>query len=129
MIRKIFYSIKAIFTGIFTVFKHLFKKPISKEYPEVKPNLGLRFRGKHTLNNCTACGYCQKVCPTNAISIEKSERGLEKYQINLQKCIFCGNCMYYCPTKSMNLSREFELATDVKSDLMFVVQNVRNLDV
>jgi len=114
---SIFKSIKALIIGHFTVIKHMFKKAVTKEYPEERPIVNNFFRGKHVLKNCTGCGYCKKVCPAGAIEVIKKDKDLVGYVIDYNKCIFCGNCMFYCPTKSITLTNEFELATDNKSDL------------
>ena len=117
MIKKFLDSIKAIILGLWTVFSQLFKRPVTEEYPEKRPLLNGFFRGKHYLESCAGCGYCRKVCPSDAITIIKNERIVEKYIIDLGKCIFCGNCMFYCPSKSMRMSDRFELATNLKSNL------------
>lgn len=119
-------SLKAISEGLLTVFSHLFRKPVTEEYPEERPFLNGYFRGRHRLENCIVCGYCQKVCPSNAIIICKSEDNtLEKYIIDYSKCIFCGNCMFYCPRNSMQMTSFFELATSCKSDLCAELINKR----
>ncbi len=118
MIKSFLVKIKAIFDGLFTVFKHSFKKRVTLEYPEKRPNLSERFRGKHLWNSkkCLACKMCEKVCPANAIKIEKIEDEI-KFNIDYTKCIFCGNCQYYCKPTALTMSKEFELATDNKADL------------
>ena len=63
----------SIFKGLCVVGKHLFKPPVTEEYPEEKPILNNRFRGHHKLFDCKGCGFCKKVCPTNAIIIKKNE--------------------------------------------------------
>lgn len=124
-IHRLFKAIKALIIGHFTVFKHIFKKKVTLEYPEKRPNLGEHFRGKHILDRtkCTGCGMCQTVCPAGAIQItkDKGEDGklfVKDYTVDLKKCIFCGNCQYYCPQKAISLSDEFELATDDKHSLI-----------
>jgi len=112
MLVKFYNSLISFFNGFVTVFKHLFKKSVTEEYPEQQPFLNVYFRGKHILENCIGCGFCQKVCPSNAISISKKENIIESYIIDYKKCIFCGNCMYYCPTKSIKMTKTFELATN-----------------
>ncbi|MDH4211298.1 MAG: 4Fe-4S binding protein [candidate division WOR-3 bacterium] len=39
---------------------------------------------------CTECGICEKVCPTDAISIEKMK-------VDSGECIDCLRCLYECP--------------------------------
>ena len=43
--------------------------------------------------HCVACGCCVKVCPLDAISID---RGMTA-KIDSDKCIGCGKCAKECP--------------------------------
>ena len=114
--------LKNLYLGLITVFKHLFKKSVTEEYPETKPNLNKNFRGQHKLNGeCIGCGICQKVCPANAIIIEKDENNkVISYKIDYGKCIFCGNCVYYCNKNVIQHTERFEVAIsgDSKQDLI-----------
>lgn len=110
---KILTSIKALFDGMIVVFKHMFKKAVTLEYPEKRRELNDKFRGKPVVEGCIGCGMCTKVCPTGAISYERDEQGkICSYKIDLKKCMFCGNCEYYCPQGAIKMSKEYELATD-----------------
>lgn len=40
---------------------------------------------------CVACGLCEKICPTNAIKLDKH------YYIEQSACIGCGKCGSICP--------------------------------
>ena len=112
-------GIKGLFEGLFTVFKHLFKRPVTLEYPEKKRELNDNFRGKPVVKGCIGCGICQKVCPTGAISFTKDENGkVSSYTVDLKKCMFCGNCEYYCPKGAIKLTKEYELATDDIDELV-----------
>ena len=108
-------NIKYTLISMFTVFKHLFKKPVTLEYPEKHLPPPEKFRGKPVVEGCIKCGRCIKVCPSNAIKIEE-----DSYRIDLKKCIFCGNCTYYCPTHAVKMSGEYELATDNTCDLELI---------
>ena len=63
-------NIKYTLLSLFTVFKHIFKSPVTLEYPEKKRPVGDNFRGKLEVEGCIKCGTCLKVCPTGAIIIE-----------------------------------------------------------
>lgn len=111
MLKKII----GLIISMLTVFKHLFKRPVTLEYPEKKITQPENFRGKPVVGNCIKCMTCTKVCPTGAIKIEDNN-----FKIDLNKCIFCGNCAYYCPVKAIKMSSEYELAANNKSDLSLV---------
>ena len=121
MLKKFGY----ILLGLFIVFKHLFKKPITLEYPEKKNNNSPYFRGKPTVKGCIKCGTCIKVCPTRAIEIVDNE-----FKIDLKRCIFCGNCHFYCPKSAIKMTEAYELATNNIDDLKLIYkiggENERN---
>ncbi|MHA1266146.1 MAG: 4Fe-4S binding protein [Candidatus Helarchaeota archaeon] len=48
------------------------------------------------------CSTCALVCPMDAISIPKGEKGWEippKTSVDKDKCVFCGTCIAACPTE------------------------------
>lgn len=110
-----FKNIKYTLLSMFTVFKHLFMKPVTLEYPEKKRPVGEKFRGKPVVKNCSKCGTCMRVCPTGAIKIHGDE-----FKIDLKRCIFCGNCSFYCPKCAIKMSKDYELATDTKNELELI---------
>lgn len=129
-IRKYIKYFVGLILGHLTVLKHLFKRPVTLEYPEKKSVLNEKFRGEHALTldehgnlKCTACGTCQRVCPsfgTIEIEKEKNEDGKfypKNYTIDLTKCIFCGNCVQYCPFDAIKMTKKYELADEKKSSL------------
>lgn len=111
-----FKNIKYTLISLFTVFKHIFKKPVTLEYPEKKLPVGEYFRGKPVVNSeCIKCGTCMKVCPSNAIKIQDN-----RFVIDLKRCIFCGNCSFYCPKSAISMSDCYELATGDLDELSLV---------
>lgn len=54
-------------------------------------------------DSCVACGCCVKVCPVQAIEID---RGITA-RVNQDKCVGCGRCAAECPA-SVILIREVE---------------------
>ena len=103
MFKKIGY----LLLSMFVVFKHLFKRPVTLEYPEKKITPPENFRGKPVVENCKGCGVCLRVCPSGAIKIARENHC---FKIDLKKCIFCGNCTFYCPHGAIKMSKEYELA-------------------
>lgn len=132
-VKKYFEYLKALLIGHLTVFKHLFKRPVTLEYPEKKAVLSEYFRGEHALDvaKCTACGTCQRVCPsfgTIEIEKDKNEEGKfypKNYSIDLSKCIFCGNCVQYCPFDAITMTKKYELADEKKSSLKLDINTLK----
>ena len=48
-------------------------------------------------SDCTACGKCYDVCPSNAIDYSG-----EKPMIIQSKCTSCGNCANVCPEDAIH---------------------------
>lgn len=52
----------------------------------------------HTISDeCTKCGSCAPVCPSEAIT-----EGEEKYEIDADKCVDCGLCVDECPVSAIS---------------------------
>lgn len=123
--------------GLFIVFKHLFKRPVTIRYPEEKRKLPKRSRGRHYLTKwndglerCVGCELCAIVCPSQAIYVKaaenkpgdvhsRGERYAEDYQINMLRCIFCGYCEEACPTGAIVLGNDYELASYDRQSLIY----------
>ena len=115
-----FEAIKALTTGFATTFRHLFRKPITEEYPEYKRPLPARSRARIVLTRdpdggerCVACYLCSGVCPVSCISMQSAEgkdgrRYAEWFRINFARCIYCGLCEEACPTSAIQLTPDFE---------------------
>jgi NADH-quinone oxidoreductase subunit I len=113
-------AIIAFGAGFATTFKHLFRKPITEEYPEYKRPLPERSRARIVLTRdpdgnerCVACYLCSAVCPVSCISMQSAEREDGRryaawFRINFGRCIYCGLCEEACPTSAIQLTPDFE---------------------
>ena len=103
---------------------HLFKKPVTEQYPEYKRKLPERARGRIVLTRspdgnerCVACYLCSGACPVNCISMQSEEgpdgrRQAAWFRINFARCIYCGLCEEACPTLALQLTAEFAFCKD-----------------
>jgi NADH-quinone oxidoreductase subunit I len=110
-----------VFKGMWFTFKHIFRKPVTLEYPEKKVVLGPEFRGRPVLvaeqgkERCVACGLCARVCPPLAISMQagETEDVKERYpvtfEIDMLRCIYCGLCEEVCPEEAIVMSPEYDM--------------------
>ena len=130
--KNISQSATSIFEGLTITFSHLFRKPVTIQYPDkiarpLAETLPDRFRGflKVDMEICTACLACMNDCPIDCIKIvtrkeeASKERVLTQFDIDLAKCMYCGLCTEPCPTGAIHFTREFERATETIEDLVF----------
>jgi NADH-quinone oxidoreductase subunit I len=113
---EVWQAVKALVSGFTTTFKHLFRKPITEEYPEYKRALPERSRARIILTRdpngaerCVACYLCSAVCPVSCISMQSAEREDGRryaswFRINFARYIYCGLCEEACPTSAIQLT-------------------------
>ncbi len=121
--------------GLATTLRHVFTKPVTLQYPEVKRPVYPRFRGHPELvvnedgsRRCVACTLCKVVCPSNAIKEIVPAEGPEhekyptQFVIDLTRCIFCGFCQEACPRAAIKLNNLYELAQYKKEVLILDIE-------
>lgn len=122
--------IMPLLQGLKITLSHLFKKPVTLQYPTERPVVEERFRGLHALKvshnkaKCVACYLCPTVCPAKCITVEAGEderhdKYAAVYEIDLLRCIFCGYCVEACPVDALKMTGEFELANYQRADFIY----------
>lgn len=124
-------AVKALASGFATTFAHLFRKPITEEYPEYKRPLPARTRGRIILTRdpdggerCVACYLCSAVCPVSCIALEGTEAPDGRryplwFRINFARCIYCGQCEEACPTSAIQLTPDYEFSKSTVLDMVY----------
>ena len=137
MIREVARGVVEIPRAMFVTLKHLFRKPVTNQFPSEPVEVYPRFRGRHVLKRyenglerCIGCSLCAAACPTDCIYVEAAEntdddrrspgeRYAKTYEINMLRCIFCGYCAEACPTEAIVLEHDFALAEYDRWDAVY----------
>jgi NADH-quinone oxidoreductase subunit I len=129
-------DIGALLTGMWITWKHIFRRPVTIQYPEEKRTPYPRYRARIVLTRdpdggerCVACYLCSAACPVDCISMQSTEmengrRIAAWFRINFSRCIFCGLCAEACPTLAIQMTPDFEMCT---RDIMGLVAEKEDL--
>jgi NADH-quinone oxidoreductase subunit I len=113
------------------VFLHMFHRRVTIQYPDEKPNIPPRWRGRIILSRdpdgeerCVACYLCAAACPVDCIALQATEdehgrRYPEFFRSNFSRCIFCGYCEEACPTDAIQLTPDFEMGEYNRKNLVY----------
>src|ERR1041384_1685281 len=121
----------SILRTIWNVFLHMFHRRVTVQYPDEKPYLAPRWRGRIILSRdpdggerCVACYLCSIACPVDCIALqatadESGRRYPEFFRINFSRCIFCGYCEEACPTYAIQLTPDTEMGEYKRQKLVY----------
>jgi NADH-quinone oxidoreductase subunit I len=125
----------AIVQGVKTTLGHVVRRPVTQQYPEVKPELPLHYRGVHRLNRdeegrvkCVACMLCATACPADCIAIEAAPAppdwpDRDKYPatfvLDELRCIYCGMCEEACPVDAIELTHIYDMTSETREEMLF----------
>jgi formate hydrogenlyase subunit 6/NADH:ubiquinone oxidoreductase subunit I len=120
--------------GLGVTLKHLLRRSVTVQYPEVRPDLPARTRGVIALKqeNCTVCYKCSRECPDWCIYIDahkethppasggkaRSVKVLDRFAIDFALCMYCGICVEVCPFDALFWSPEFEYSEYAIAELL-----------
>ena len=113
--------------GLTVTIRHLFRHPITTQYPEQRLNTSRRIRGNELVwsqERCTGCATCAKTCPQGVIEITTSTNpvenkyAVEKYQVDTGYCISCGLCVEACPFGALYMGYAYERAKYRRGELV-----------
>lgn len=116
-----------IIKGLTVTIRHLFRHPVTSQFPEQRLNMSRRFRGNELIwshARCTGCGTCAKACPQGAIEIitttsqDENKYVVETYQVDTGYCIQCGLCVEACPYDAVKMGYSYERAKYRRGDLV-----------
>ncbi len=105
--------------GLLVTIRHLFRHPVTVQYPEQRLNVSRRMRGNELIwyeTKCTGCATCAKACPQGAIRLvtsvnpEANRYTMEKIEVDTGYCISCGLCVEACPFDAIYMGYAFERA-------------------
>src|SRR5512138_1757228 len=123
--------IRTAIQTLWTILLHTFHRRETVQYPEQKPYLPPRWRGRIVLTRdpdgqerCVACYLCAVACPPDCIALEaaQDEHGRRYpafFRINFSRCIFCGYCEEACPTCAIQLTPDFEMSEYRRESLVY----------
>ncbi len=125
-------AIPEILKGLAFTFRIMFRKRVTRQYPEERYEAPIAAKGQPLLvenedgtPRCVACSMCEVVCPPKAITItggeteREIEREPEEFRIDMLRCILCGLCEEVCPKEAIVMSDRLELADFTRESLVF----------
>ncbi len=126
-----------IVKGLALTFRHLFRTPITVQYPEEKLVISRRARGNDLVwfvDKCTGCGTCTKSCPQGNIilvthgSTEDNRYIVDKFEVDTGRCMFCGLCVESCPYDALAMGLGYERAQYRRTKLILSKEDLMPSD-
>ena len=101
------------------VFRSLFRRPVTEQYPFERKPAPARLRGKlqYDAGKCTHCRMCVRDCPSSAIEILVLDKANKRYAMSyrVDRCIFCSQCVHSCRFGCLSMAcDDWELAACTK---------------
>ncbi len=84
---------------------NLFLPPVTVAFPAKPRDYPIASRGALLIdiNTCIFCGICVRVCPADALVVEKPAK---TWSLEQRRCVSCAACVVACPKKCLHLSSQ-----------------------
>ena len=121
----IYQAVSSAVIGLGITIKHIYRKPVTLQYPDERQVMSERFRGfvHNDMTKCDSCNICAKLCPVDCIYIETEGKGKERmmirYAIDYNKCIWCSLCTENCHTGSITMSHDYDHSVYDRRSLVY----------
>ena len=133
MLRQTFLGAWSLLTGMKVTLQHVFRPPVTSQYPRERIEMTKAFRNVIALieiegigsHDCIDCGACERVCPSDCIYIEgerpegMKRRRATKFDVDFALCSECGLCLDVCPTDTLGYVREYDQAGYQRGDFLY----------
>lgn len=137
LLKDIWNAVNGIAKGMGKTYDEQFDPVFTEMYPFVKPELPpvscqslALIQNEDGTDRCVSCLACEKVCPSQVITIERKRNPagkgfvLERFDIDLVNCMYCAMCVEACPASAIVTIQDFELSTynlqTLKADKQFL---------
>ena len=128
----------SLLVGLRVTWQHLWKKPITLQYPDETWDLPIGAKGQlfNKIEDCIGCLQCARGCPVDCIAIETAKAGKDedlgvtsdgskkklhvlRFDIDFAKCCYCALCTDPCPTECLYMTKEYENSVYNRDNLIY----------
>lgn len=124
LLKDIWSAVSGIGKGMEKTYDEQFDPVFTEMYPFVQPQLPpvsvqslALIKNEDGSDRCVSCLACEKVCPSQVITIERKRNPvgkgfvLERFDIDLVNCMYCAACVESCPAQAIVTIQDFEMST------------------